>query len=191
LSIAFPFDGKYAFVVAHNTDKLIVLDAERRSVLKSLGVGSKPVAVEVSPDSRTVYVVNQNSNDVSVVDIQDPAAPLLLARIPVGKHPEGAALLPDGSKLYVSNSVSNSVSVFQVVARAPYLSLVKTIAVGKKPSGIAATRLDSFIDGDYVYVSNRVDGTVSVIDTINDSVVVTVPVGKGPRGVAVGIVRTR
>lgn len=37
----------------------------------------------------------------------------------------------------------------------------------------------------YAYVANRLDGTVSVIDTAKDKVIDTVPVGIGPFGVAV------
>ena len=40
-------------------------------------------------------------------------------------------------------------------------------------------------DGSTVYVTNVIDGTVSVIATATNTVTATIPVGSGPRGVAV------
>lgn len=68
--------------------------------------------------------------------------------------------------------------------------MLSTIPVGREPSGIAVTRPASFIDGEYLYVANREDNTVSVIDATDDTVVTVVPVGKGPKGVAAGIIPT-
>jgi YVTN family beta-propeller protein len=76
-----------------------------------------------------------------------------------------------------------------------------TIPLEREPSGIAITKPGSFINGEYVYVANRDDGTVSVIDGVTDtivlvidgvtnSVVPAIPVGKGPKGVAAGIIPT-
>ncbi|WP_374777453.1 hypothetical protein OG756_36440 [Streptomyces sp. NBC_01310] len=45
--------------------------------------------------------------------------------------------------------------------------------------------------GTYAYVANFNDGTVSVIDTATNAVVVTVPVGNAPWGVAVSPDSTR
>jgi YVTN family beta-propeller protein len=126
-----------------------------------------------------------------VIDVSVPASPvLLLPVIPTGKEPEGIALLPDSTKLYVTSSETNRVWVFQVLASSPYLTPLSPIPVGKEPSGIAITKPGSFIDGEYVYVANREDNTVSVIDTTNDTVVATIPVGKGPKGIAAGIIPT-
>jgi YVTN family beta-propeller protein len=109
----------------------------------------------------------------------------------VGEEPEGVALLNDGTKLYVTNSESNTVSVFEVLSASPYLGLLKTVSVGMEPSGVAVTRPESFVDGDFVYVTNRDDNTVSVIDATNDTVIATIPVGKGPKGVTTGIIPTQ
>ena len=53
-----------------------------------------------------------------------------------------------------------------------------TIPVGI-PLGLAITP-----DGKHAYVTNYVDGTVSVIDTATGAVSATIPVGAGPLGVA-------
>ncbi|MBI2089435.1 MAG: hypothetical protein HYT78_11950 [Deltaproteobacteria bacterium] len=106
------------------------------------------------------------------------------------EEPEGIALLNDGTKLYVRRSETDRVWVYRVQAGLPYLALLSTIPVGKDPLGIAVTRPGSSSESDFVYVANREDNTVSVINTASDTVVATIPAGKGPRGVAAGIIPT-
>ena len=59
--------------------------------------------------------------------------------------------------------------------------VIDTISVGSGPVGVAVTP-----DGRFVYVANRVSGTVSVVDTAGGRVVATVAVGRGPDSVAAG-----
>ena len=184
-------------MVARNSGTLVIVDKARalanpaNAVVASVEVGDMPEALAVDPaGGGRVYVTNWNGRNVSVVDVSSPKAPVVLARVAVGKHPEGIALLSDGSKLYVTNRDSDTVSVFEVGPAPFYLTLVKTIAVGKKPMGIAATRDESFVAGDYVYVANQVDDTISVIDAVTDQVITTILVGKHPSGVAAGIIPT-
>lgn len=191
VGIAFSPDGNYAYVAGRNSDNLIVLHTMTQAILASIKVGNKPVALAVAPDGKKVYVANRSDNNVAVVDVSNPSVPVLLAQIAVGEEPEGIAILPDGTKLYVSNSESHTVSVLQALSGPPHLSLMSNIAVGREPSGIAVTRPGSFIDGDFVYVANREDNTVAVIDTTNDTVVAVILVGKGPKGVTAGIIPTQ
>ena len=60
-------------------------------------------------------------------------------------------------------------------------TLVATVPVGASPGGVAVTP-----DGAFVYVTNAIDNTVSVLRTDNNSVVATVPVGNGPGSIAFG-----
>jgi YVTN family beta-propeller protein len=55
------------------------------------------------------------------------------------------------------------------------------VPVGRRPWGIAVTA-----DGKKLYVANGVSDSVSVIDTATQKVVATIPVEKGPWGVAIG-----
>ncbi len=196
VAVAFSSDGQYAYVAGRNSNNLIVLDAlsaaanPANAILGHVQVGNKPVALAVNHSAGLVYVANRSGDEVAVVDVSNPSAPLLKAKASVGEEPEGAALLHDGNKLYVTNSDSNTVSVLLVGAAPIYLDLIKTIAVGKKPSGIAVTPPGSFDNQPYAYIANREDNTVSVIDTTTDQVIAVIPVGKGPKGVAAGLVPT-
>lgn len=190
VALAFSPDGRYAYVVGRNSNNLIVIDSGTAAIVASIEVGNKPVALGVDPAGKLVYVVNRSGGNVAVVDVSSPGTPVLRAWIRVGQEPEGIALLSDGTKLYVTNSESNTVSVLQVLSGSPYLTILATIPVGEKPSGIAVTRPGSFVGGDFIYVANQEDNTVSVIDATIDQVIATIPVSKGPKGVAAGLVPT-
>lgn len=106
--------------------------------------------------------------------------------------PFGVAITPDKSKIYVSASGSDSVTVISVprvlkFARARGASfandlsassnyVVARIAVGRNPRGIALSP-----DGKRLYVANRLDDTIGVIDTTTDSVVATFALGNADR----------
>ena len=196
MAVGFSPDGRFGYVVGRNSNNLIILDAltaaddPENSIVGFVKVGNKPVALAVGVGGALVYVANRNDDSVSVVDVSDPEAPVVLTEIPTGKKPQGAAILPDGSKLYVTNNKDNTVSVFEVQFAPTFLDLIGTIPVGKKPTGIAVTKEGSVPGGESVYVANHKDGTVSVIEAATDEVIATIPVGKGPKGVAAGLIPT-
>jgi YVTN family beta-propeller protein len=107
--------------------------------------------------------------------------------------PFGVAITPDKSKIYVSTSGSDSVTVISVSRLLTFASarggsfandlsassnyVVARIAVGRNPRGIALSP-----DGKRLYVANRLDDTIGVIDTGTDSIIATLDLG-GPRHV--------
>jgi len=76
-----------------------------------------------------VYVANNGSNSVSVIDAAGNA---VVATIPVGNVPYGIAVDPSGTRVYVANNGSNSVSVIDAASNA----VVATIPVGDGPVGV-------------------------------------------------------
>jgi YVTN family beta-propeller protein len=87
-----------------------------RMVGAPIPVGEDPADVAVSPDGRRVYVANNGSNTVSVIDTTSNTVagePTKAGEgpIPVGLAPEGVAVSPEGKRLYVANAASDTVSV--------------------------------------------------------------------------------
>jgi YVTN family beta-propeller protein len=96
---------------------------------KSLGcaqTGKKPHGVALSPDGARIYVSNEGSNWVAVVDA---ATMKKLSEVPVGREPNQIALSPKGDRLWVTNHADATVSLISTATPA----LEKTIAVGREP----------------------------------------------------------
>lgn len=108
--------------------------------------------------------------------------------------PFGVAVAPDKSRIYVSHGGSDCVTVIGTQKMLAYIHahaqpfaedlsasahyVVARIAVGRNPRGILLSR-----DGSKLYVANRLDDTISVIDTKADRVTQTIPL-RGPTGIS-------
>jgi len=100
-------------------------------------------------------------------------------------RPFGVAITPDKSRLYVTSGGSEIVTVIDVARllryihthRGPYAEdlsasanyVVTRIPVGRDPRGVALTR-----DGSGLLVANRLDDTISVIDTRSNRLASTI-----------------
>ncbi len=94
---------------------------------------------------------------------------------------QAAVSTPEVPFAYITNEGNAVVSVIDTGAN----SVVATIPVGDKPSGIAVN-----ISGSHVYVANSNSNNISVIATKTNRVVATIPVGSGPSGIAVNPAET-
>jgi YVTN family beta-propeller protein len=70
-----------------------------------------PWDVALARNDTELWVVNAASNDVSVLDISNPARVKRVAHIPVAENPRGIVVSPDGTKVYVNNTLAGTVSV--------------------------------------------------------------------------------
>ncbi len=108
--------------------------------------------------------------------------------------PWGAAITPDKSKIFVTSAGSESVTVIDVRKLLAFIKtrrqsannlandlsasanyVIARIAVGRNPRGALLSA-----DGKRLYVANRLDDNVSVIDTSSDRVASIIDLG-GPR----------
>ena len=143
-----------------------------------------------------VYVTNQGSNTVTVIDDQRVSAIAARARlgpgesdahvqdqdfavvatIPVGLNPIAVGISADGTLAYVANLNSNSLSVIDTDID----MVVATV------TGIVTPRdVDATPDGRYVLVVNQSTNSVTVLDASNYSVVASIPVGTLPCALAI------
>ena len=114
---------------------------------------SQPFGVAISPNKLRLYVTIGGSESVAVIDI-----PRLLHFIHARPHPDSGSFAQD-----------LSASANYVVARIP---------VGHNPRGLALTS-----DGRKLFIANRLDDTISVIDTRTNRVASTITLA-GPKKVS-------
>ena len=109
-------------------------------------------------------------------------------------QPFGVAIAPDKSRIYVTSGGSESVTVIDVARLLRYIHahpsgfvedlsassnyVVARIAVGLNPRGLVLSK-----DGRGLFVANRLDDTISVIDTRSNKVTSTIKL-EGPKKVS-------
>ena len=107
--------------------------------------------------------------------------------------PWGVAITPDKSKIFLSTAGSESVTAIDIskllrtvrTQRQPFANdlsasaeyVTARIPVGRNPRGLTISP-----DGKRLYVANRLDDSISVIDTRSDKVISTIDLG-GPRNI--------
>ncbi len=107
----------------------------------------------------------------------DGNPPLLPSFTPLPQlipDPNPSSILRQGPYAYIPNTGDNTVSIINLSANLPAVAFV-TLNVGLGPQGIV-------IDpgGKYIYISNHVGDSVSVIEAPVHAVVATLSVGDGP-----------
>jgi len=143
-------------------------------------------------ESGAVYVTNEDSGDLSVID---PATHTVIASIHLGKRPRGAALSPDRRTLYValSGSPRGGPNVDERTLPPPDRSadgigvvdlethrLLRVLPSGTDPEQVAISP-----DGSLLFVANEDAARASVIDVKTGTVVDTFEIGAEPEGVGV------
>ena len=139
-----------------------------RSVV--LAVGNHPVGLAIDPTTNRLYVANQSSRTISVVDLGQQKEIGLL--IPLRSGIPNRMVLTNG---YLYAIVGETIEIFDTRSNRS----VKSINSVFGPLDLAASSNQKF-----VYVVNNKRNSLSIIDTINQVVIKEVPVGSSPVRVA-------
>lgn len=131
--LAFSHDGVRAYVSSEIGNEIAIIDTKTHAITKTVSVDvprSKPMAIKISPDDKTLYLTTGRAAKVVIMDAMTLE---IKSTADVGNRVWGAALSRDGSKLYTANGVSNTVSVVDTAAS----KSVMEIKVGDGPWGLA------------------------------------------------------
>jgi YVTN family beta-propeller protein len=129
-------------------DGVVVIDTHALKITKILKGGSDPEQFDISHDGRRLFISNEDSAHISVLDVLSGA---LIGTVAVGHEPEGVRLSPNGRAVLVTNETDNSVSVIDPEK----LTVSRTINVGARPRDLAFTP-----DSSMAYVSGESDASV-------------------------------
>lgn len=148
-----------------------------QTVIGTIPVGSFPRGVAVNPTTNRIYVANELSDTVTVINGSDNTT---VATVPVGAHPTAVAVNPNTNRIYVTTN--GEVSVIDGGTN----SEITRIPVGGSPFDVAVNPNTNRV---YVTGSPWVPH-VSVIDGATNAVIATIlgPVGDlGLVGAAAGV----
>ena len=155
-------DGKYAIVVAERRKRLNFMDAVSMKLTHSLKVPCKGVDhIDFSADGRYLIASCEFSGTLLKVDVADQT---LLGTLELAKRgmPQDVKLSPDGTVFYVADMMANGVYLVD----GEKLQKIAFIPTGKGAHGLYVSR-----DSRVLYVSNREEGSVSLIDFASRNVI--------------------
>jgi YVTN family beta-propeller protein len=148
-------DGKYAIVVAEQRERLMFREASTMKLTNALWMNCKGVDhMDFSADGR--YLIASCEFGAKVVKV-DVATQKMVGFVPLAAHgmPQDVKLSPDGKVFYVADMMANGVYLID----GENLGKIDFIPTGKGTHGLYASR-----DSKVLYVSNRGEGSISVID---------------------------
>ena len=140
------------------------LDLATNTVLSTTPVRINPFGVVFRPDGLFAYV---EAPDQHLQIINTALNTVILDALQIGTFHDHMVMAPDGTRLYVT-SPFNLASV--VVIDPSTNAVVNTIPIGNGPIFPALTS-----DGTRLYTVN-IENTVSVIDTVTNTAIATIPI---------------
>jgi YVTN family beta-propeller protein len=159
-NLYFTPDGTRAVVMAEARHRMDFLDPNTMALQKALQVPCDGLNhMDFSPDGRTALASCEFDGNLLVVDL---ANEVVIRKIQVGGMPQDVKLAPDATVYYVADMQRGGVHLIDAVTYRE-LGFVPT---GKEAHGLYPSR-----DARYLYVSNRREGSVSVIDFATRTVV--------------------
>lgn len=171
-------NGKTIYAIDSSQPNIIVIDAATNLITHTFPlspiVGSGSFDLCISPDGKKLYVSNNLSGYVSVIDTKTEQVE---ANIFVVTNLGSISITPDGKKVYVANFnfSANTVSIIDTATN----SVIGNLSTGLTPGLVSVTP-----NGTKGFVGNSLTDTISVIDIATDTITNTIhlPTGAGPYG---------
>jgi len=166
-------DGKYAIVVAEAMQRLMFRDAQTMKLVNSLKVPCRGVDhMDFSADGRYLIASCEFAGKLIKVDVESQKV-VGEVKIDPKAMPQDVKLSPDGKIFYVADMMSDG--IFMIEGNQP--SILGFIPTGKGAHGLYVSR-----DSKVLYISNRGEGSVSVLDLATSKVIKkwTFPGGGSP-----------
>ncbi len=157
-------------VALTDAGQVLEVDVASGELERSISVGSDPDSLAFDPVDGEMYVANQGSNDVSILN-----ATGVVGTVQVGPLPSALAVDPATGNVYVANLGNSTLTVLSGG------SVARSFPVGNG-SGPAALAFDP--NSSRLFIVNEYWGNVSEYDPSSGSLVGGFTVGEDPVGVA-------
>ncbi|MEQ8192688.1 MAG: YncE family protein, partial [Candidatus Eremiobacterota bacterium] len=154
-------------------EKLVEIIPGTYKIKREKSLGREPSTIRLSTNKKTVYITNQRSDNLSVIDLvnlKDIINPIL-----VGSGPITSALSPDGKVLYILNSRQNSICFFNTESN----TIIGSITVAQEEKDLTAN-----FDNSKLYTVNYNSNKVKIIDLKSKKILNTISIEGGPAAIA-------
>ncbi|HJQ59884.1 MAG TPA: cytochrome D1 domain-containing protein [Vineibacter sp.] len=167
--LGFSPDGKWFVTAAYRMNHVDIYDAADYRLIKRLPLATLPSHMAFTADSAMVLVTMQGSNQVTAIAL---AKQEVAWTIDVGEAPAGIYVTPDQRRAIVGLTGEDAVAVIDLSSR----RVAKWVVTGRGAHNIF--RMPD--DPAKVLVTNRVDGSISILDTTKLEVLETFRAPGGP-----------
>ncbi|MGN6242219.1 MAG: hypothetical protein ACTHQ3_00920 [Motilibacteraceae bacterium] len=177
-------DGRYFIVSCEFSGDVLKVDTAEKKVVGKIALPrtkgahsyhAMPQDVKLSPDGKTFYIADMNSNGLWLLDGDRFKVKGFL---PTGKGTHGLYVTRDSKHLLISNRDEGSVSVLDFATG-------KLVAKWHLPGGGSPDMGGLSPDGKVFWLSGRYNGVVYAISTVDGHLIKKIAVGKGPHGLCV------
>lgn len=174
LAVSTPISG-YAYITNQLDDTVSVITIPGGELIASLTVSANPAAITIC--GTRAIVSSTDAHQITLIDLETHATQI----IDFGDGPFGVDC--DEDTAYIGDWFTHQV---YSLALEDDISKVKAmpIAVGKAPAGVLLNTQQQ-----HLYVANRDDDTLSVVDLTSGNVIATLATGDAPYGLALNPVR--
>lgn len=169
-------DGKYGYVCSSFTPETVVVATENHTIVGHIKQES-PFCPDIAatPDGKQIWLTLKDVGRTMVFNARPPFDVLkTIATGPITNH-VNIVRNSRGQFAYVTVGGLNAIKVF----RTDSFEQVATIETGALPHGLWPSG-----DGTRVYVGLENADAVAAIDTLENKVIATIPIGQAPQGVA-------
>jgi DNA-binding beta-propeller fold protein YncE len=149
---------------------LVVLDAERQTVMATIALAWPPAALTVDETARRVYLAEAGTARLLVLDADTYRT---LAVVTVGAVVGALAVDLATHRVYVADPIGGVLAVLD----GPRAAVLATLPVGRAPTALALNPATG-----HHFVAAK--GAVTVVDTRREAVVATLPAAARPVGAA-------
>ena len=148
-------DGKYAIVVAERKQKLNFLDPQTMTLVESVRVTCPGIDhMDFTADGRYLIASCEFSAELLKLDVATRKIVGTL-KLEKGGMPQDVKTSPDGKVFYVADMMANGIYLIEPDS----FTRIGFIATGKGTHGLYVSR-----DSKVLYISNRGEGSVSLLD---------------------------
>ena len=164
--------GDVLYAAGLTSGTVWAVDAGSGKLLQQIEVGGGPIVVLPDPARKRVYVVADITNQIVAIDTTTQQ---IASRLALPGRPSAGAVGLDG-RLYIAGGDAG-----QLWPVDPDLTQVGTpILVGSHPAAVGVS-----LDGARVYVADRGDNSLAVVDARHNQISARIAVGKDPVAILV------
>jgi YVTN family beta-propeller protein len=169
LGLHFSSDEKYLYASGGNDNWILqyAIVNNKLQLKDSIKLGDKwpnkisPAGIEIDDAKNVLYVVTKDNNSLYIINLKNKS---IVQQIALDAEAYTCLLSADKKQLYISIWGGKKVAVFNTIEK----KLVNNINVGDHPNELCLNK-----NGNYLFVANASDNSVSVIDTKRNKVIET------------------